>query len=120
MVLCAQSAGAQGWDARLYSEIEGRIHAPEFRDKVYDVTKYGASEGASAAKNQKAVNKAIAVCSKKGGCVVLVPKGQYVTGAIRLLSNVNLRVEEGAFIQRLTTAQERFMYLKLFCIVVAV
>lgn len=96
MVLCAQSAGAQGWDARLYSEIEGRIHAPEFRDKVYDVTKYGASEGASAAKNQKAINKAIAVCSKKGGGVVLVPKGQYVTGAIRLLSNVNLRVEEGA------------------------
>ncbi|MGN1376426.1 MAG: glycoside hydrolase family 28 protein, partial [Prevotella sp.] len=60
------------------------------------VTKYGASTKASAAKNQKAINKAIASCNKAGGGKVVVPAGKWNTGAITLKSNVNLVIEKDA------------------------
>ncbi len=94
-VLCVN---AQGWDEALYKQIESRIVAPTFKDKTYPITKYGASVKASAAKNQKAINKAIAACSKAGGGVVVVPAGTWQTGAIRMQSNVNLRIEKDATI----------------------
>ena len=53
---------AEGWNEKVYKQIESRIVAPTFQDKVYNITKYGASEKATAAKNQKAINKAIADC----------------------------------------------------------
>ena len=87
---------AQGWDDALYKQIESRIVAPTFKDKTYRITKYGASVKASAAKNQKAINAAIAACSKKGGGTVVVPAGTWNTGAILMQSNVNLRLEKDA------------------------
>lgn len=90
---------ADGWDARLYSEIESRIHSPQFPDKEYPIDRFGASPLASAHKNQKAINKAISRCSKSGGGIVVVPSGTWRTGALRLLSNVNLRVEAGATLE---------------------
>lgn len=90
---------ADGWDADMYRQIESRIVAPTFTDAVYNVTKYGASEKATAAKNQKAINNAIAQCSKKGGGRVVVPAGTYMTGAITLQSNVNLILEKGATVR---------------------
>lgn len=89
----------KGWDNDTYKQIESRIVAPTFKDKAYDITKYGASEKATAAKNQKAINKAIAECSKKGGGKVVVPAGTYMTGAITLQSNVNLVIEKDATIK---------------------
>lgn len=76
-----------------YHEIESRIIAPTFRDKVY---KPSISQKGSAAKNQKAINAAITKCSQQGGGKVVIPAGKYQTGAITLLSNVNLVVEKGA------------------------
>ena len=61
------SVKAEGWDTALYKQIESRIVAPTFKDKTYNVKKYGASPKADAAKNQKAINKAIEKCSKAGG-----------------------------------------------------
>ena len=87
---------AEGWDQQVYDGIIARIKAPVFKAKEYKITDFGASTSATAAKNQKAINKAIAVCSKKGGGKVIVPAGLYMTGAITLKSNVNLVVEEGA------------------------
>ena len=86
---------SDAWETR-YKEIDSRIKAPEFKDKTYLITKYGASTKATAAKNQKAINKAIAACSKAGGGKVVVPAGQYNTGAITLQSNVNLVIEKDA------------------------
>lgn len=85
----------EAWNVT-YKQIESRIKAPEFNSKSYLITKYGASVKADAAKNQKAINKAIAACSKKGGGRVVVPAGKWNTGAITLKSNVNLVVERGA------------------------
>lgn len=99
------------WDTT-YKEIDARIKAPQFKNKQYVVTKYGAKANAKenkalAAANQKAINKAIAACNKAGGGKVIVPAGVYYTGAITLKSNVNLVVEKGA---TLKFAFERDLY----------
>lgn len=87
---------AEGWNDSLYHAIEARIQAPVFKSKQYDIRDYGAATEASAKANQKAINKAIRTCSKKGGGTVVVPVGTWNTGAIRLYSNVNLHVSKGA------------------------
>ena len=91
---------AQGWDEAMYKQIEQSIREPQFADKTYTITKYGASPDATAAKNQKAIQKAIDQCSKKGGGKVIVPAGQkFLTGAITLKSGVNLVIEDGAVLE---------------------
>ena len=85
---------ADAWETE-YKQIEQSIKQPEFKDKDYSITAFGASPNATAAVNQKAINKAIAACSKAGGGRVIVPEGTFNTGAITLLSKVNLHVEKG-------------------------
>ncbi|WP_431210549.1 hypothetical protein ACQ86N_31820 [Puia sp. P3] len=46
-----------------------------------------------------AINGAIADCNKKGGGVVLVPQGLWLTGPVVLKSNVNLHIDRAAIIQ---------------------
>ena len=88
---------ANSWDDALYRQIEQSIQAPKLTDKVFLITKYGAATDATAAVNQKAIQKAIDKCSKKGGGRVVVPPGcTFLTGAIELKSGVNLEVQEGA------------------------
>ena len=91
---------AKGWDEQQYRQIEQSIRLPQFPDKAFVITKYGAKPGNTAAKNQKAIQKAIDTCSKKGGGRVVVPAGQhFLTAAIQLKSHVNLVVEEGAVLE---------------------
>ena len=92
-------AHAKAWDEEEYRRIEQSIKAPTFPEKDFLITKYGAKTTNSAAQNQKAINKAIATCSKKGGGRVIVPSGTFVTGAITLLSHVNLVVEKDAVLK---------------------
>ena len=93
-------AAAQGWDAAKYRQIEQSIKAPVIPDATMSITKYGAKPTNTAAQNQKAIQKAIDLCSKKGGGRVVVPSGQkFLTGAIILKSKVNLHVEEGATLE---------------------
>lgn len=71
------------------------IVVPVFKNKTYSIIKYGAiNDGVTDCTD--AFRKAIQECNKRGGGRVLVPRGQYQTGAIHLLSNVNLHLEEGA------------------------
>lgn len=86
---------ASVWETK-YKEIEQSIRVPQFADRTYNITKYGASLKASAAQNQKAINKAINACSKAGGGRVVIPAGTWKTGALRLKSHVNLVIEKGA------------------------
>ena len=90
---------SKAWDEEEYKRIEQSIKAPTFPEKDFLITKYGAKTTNSAAQNQKAINKAIAACSKKGGGRVIVPSGTFVTGAITLLSHVNLVVEKDAVLK---------------------
>ena len=89
-------AKANEWDENVYRQIEQSIQAPQINGKDYVITKFGAKTDASAADNQKAIQKTIDKCSKKGGGRVIVPAGQFLTGAIHLKSHVNLHLEEGA------------------------
>ncbi len=103
LLLCALvtlTAQAKGWDDQQYKQIEQSIRLPQFADKVYDITKYGAKPTHTAAKNQKAIQKAIDKCSKKGGGRVVIPAGQkFLTAAIQLKNGVNLEVQEGAVLE---------------------
>ena len=93
-------AVAQGWNDAEYWQIEQSIRTPHFQDKAFLITRYGAKANAPAARNQKAIQKAIDQCSKKGGGHVVVPSGQkFLTGAIQLKDGVNLVVEEGATLE---------------------
>ena len=96
MILCPLLAAAHGWDEQKYREIEQNIQQPIFPDRTFPITKYGARLTASAAINQKAINKAIEVCAKAGGGKVIVPAGKWNVAALTLRSNVNLVIEEGA------------------------
>ena len=99
-LLLPLAAAAQQWDEAQYKQIEQSIRVPQFADKAYVITKYGAKTTNTAAQNQKAIQKAIDLCSKKGGGRVIVPAGdKFLTGAITLKNGVNLHVEEGAVLE---------------------
>ena len=96
-VLCLLGANAWAdvWDTE-YKAVEASIQKVKLNDKEFPITKYGAKTSASAKTNQKAINNAIKAASKAGGGKVIVPAGTWNTGAITMLSNVNLHIEEGA------------------------
>ncbi len=107
--LAALTAQAEGWDDQQYRQIEQSIRMPQFADKVYDITQYGAvaeskqkkmTTREKAIKNQKAIQKAIDKCSRKGGGHVVVPHGEhFITTAIELKSGVNLVVQDQAVLE---------------------
>ena len=87
-----------------YPKILARIKPPKFKNKDYSILDFGAKVGAQV-DCREAINKAIDACSKAGGGRVVVPAGEYLTGAIRLRSNVNLHVSKGATLKFATNAQ---------------
>ncbi len=87
---------ASGWNDTEYKRIEQSIQLPKMSERQFPITAYGAKTNASAAQNQKAINRAIIQANKKGGGKVIVPAGTWNTGAIELKSGVNLVLEEGA------------------------
>ena len=91
---------AQDWDEGMYQQIEQSIRVPQFAEKPFPITKFGAKTTNPAVQNQKAIQKAIDTCSKKGGGKVIIPAGEkFLTGAITLKDGVNLVVEEGATLE---------------------
>ena len=83
---------AVGWDA--LPQILAKIKAPEFPDRSFDVTDFGAKEGGEVLCTE-AIKEVIAACVKAGGGKVVVPAGRFLTGPIHLQSNVNLVVSKG-------------------------
>jgi len=74
------------------------IHQPTFKKDTFNVTRYGAVPDGETL-NTKAINAAIDACTRKGGGVVLVPQGLFLTGPITLRSNVNLHIDRAAILQ---------------------
>ncbi len=89
---------ADEWDTD-YPRLVSSIASVRLSDAEYPVTRFGAKTGASARQNQKAINKTIETCSRKGGGKVIIPRGTWNTGALVMKSNVNLVIEEGATLQ---------------------
>lgn len=74
------------------------IQQTAFKKDTVSIVKFGAvADGITL--NTKSINAAIEACSKKGGGVVLVPAGMWITGPIVLLSNVNLHLAKNALLQ---------------------
>jgi|GEM_PF-1210091 len=87
---------ATGWSR--VPDILSRIGAPEFPDRDFSVTDYGAV-GDDSTMNTEAFEQAITACADSGGGRVIVPVGVFRSGAIHLQSNVNLHLKEGATIR---------------------
>ncbi len=69
-----------------------------FKKDTFNIINYGAkSDGITLI--TKSINDAIVACNKKGGGVVLVPKGLWITGPVELKSNVNLHLQANAILQ---------------------
>lgn len=74
------------------------IQQPVFKKDSFNITRYGAkADGLTL--NTNAINTAINDCSKKGGGVVVIPSGFWLTGPIELKSNVNLHLQKNALLQ---------------------
>lgn len=65
------------------------------RPLIFNIIDFGARSDSSTV-NTLAINSAIEACHKKGGGTVLVPPGYFVSGTVRLLSNIDLYLSAGA------------------------
>ncbi|MGA2270695.1 MAG: glycosyl hydrolase family 28 protein [Bryobacteraceae bacterium] len=66
-------------------------------DRTCNVRQYGAV-GNGKTLDSPSINKAIEECQKNGGGTVEFPAGTYLSGSVRLRSNVNLHLSKGATI----------------------
>src|SRR6478672_4964949 len=82
------------WDT-LYPQILRSIKPPSFAKRDFAITKYGARPGI-ANDSTAAIAAAIDACSKAGGGRVVVPAGDFLTGAVHLKNSVNLFLAKGA------------------------
>lgn len=82
--------------ALLFIPMTITVQATE-KNSVYNVRDYGAV-GDGKALDHQAINRAIENCHKAGGGQVLLPAGTYLSGSIRLKSNVDLHLSAGATI----------------------
>lgn len=96
VVIAVNFASAQG---TIYSwQHLPQISSPVFKTDTFNILNYGAkSDGITL--NTGAINHAINECSTKGGGVVLVPQGLWLTGPVVLKSNVNLHIDRAALLQ---------------------
>jgi len=85
---------ARGWDD--LPAVLARIRPPEFPVRDFAITDFGAKPGEDAT---KAIRGAIEACHAAGGGRVVVPAGDWLTGAVQLLDNVNLHISEGAVLK---------------------
>ena len=72
-------------------EILSRIVAPVFPAREVVVTEFGAV-GDGKTDCTAAISKAISVCASAGGGRVVIPAGDFLTGPVRLLSQVELHL----------------------------
>ena len=82
----------------LYSQAREKLPAvqvPKFKKDTANILKYGAiADGYTL--NTKSIHEAIDALHRKGGGVVFVPAGLWLTGPIVLKSNINLHLANGA------------------------
>ncbi len=71
------------------------VTVPVFRDDTVNIRDYGANENGLTL-NTKPITEAIEAIYRKGGGVVLVPAGLWLTGPLVLKSGINLHLETGA------------------------
>jgi polygalacturonase len=74
------------------------VQKTSFKKDSFNIRNYGAiADGLTL--NTVAINKAITTCNQKGGGVVVVPAGFWLTGPVELKSNVNLYLASNSTLQ---------------------
>jgi Glycosyl hydrolases family 28 len=79
----------------------------------FNVLDYGAKRDGSAS-STTAFKAAIQACAKSGGGTIFVPAGNYVSGAIILVSNMTLHIDAGAVIHFAANREEYPMVASRF------
>lgn len=74
------------------------IQQVKFKKDTTSIVSFGA-KGDGITLNTESINKTIVSVSQKGGGVVLIPSGLWLTGPIELKSNVNLHLKRDAILQ---------------------
>jgi polygalacturonase len=73
----------------------------------YNIINYGAKPDGKTS-NTIAIQQAVNVCHRNGGGKIIIPAGNFVTGTVRLYSNMNLYLEPGSV---LTGSEDNKDYL---------
>jgi polygalacturonase len=96
LFISSADAAQLEWDQ--VPKILKQIVAPKFPKRDFVITNFGAvADGKMDC--TAAIAKAIDACVKKGGGRVVVPAGEFLTGAIHLKSNVNLHLETNSVLK---------------------
>lgn len=74
------------------------VKPPVFPKHTVNIRDHGAVAGGTTM-NTQAIAKAIAACAEAGGGRVVIPAGDWLTGAIHLKSNIDLHLEQGAILR---------------------
>jgi len=93
-LLCAATLLSMSVSAQ-YDAAKNKV--PVFKKDTVSIATFGAIPGGLTL-NTVAINNAINTLHKKGGGVVLVPKGLWLTGPVELKSNINLHIQQGAIL----------------------
>jgi len=98
---------------RQADKIVQSIQKTKFPKRTYFITDFGAIPDDEKTLNHRAINLAIIKCNQAGGGMVIVPRGTFHTGPLRLKSNVNLHLEEGAVLK--FTTDQSWYYPAVLC-----
>ena len=79
---------------------------------IYNIKDFGAKGGGKTLCTE-AINNAVRACYESGGGVVLVPEGEFLSGTIELLDNVELSLEAGA---RIVATRDLASYRGYVCL----
>jgi DNA sulfur modification protein DndE len=74
------------------------IYVPVFRQDTFNIVNFGAQSGVQHIVT-KEIQNAIDTAHQKGGGVVVIPQGLWVSGPLKLKSYVNLHLAEGSLLQ---------------------
>lgn len=81
----------------LSAQTRPHIKEVSFRKDTLSIAAFGAQSGGHFL-NTEPINKTISAISERGGGVVLIPAGLWLTGPIELRSNVNLHITRDAIL----------------------
>lgn len=95
LIVSGEARAIPGDDWNEADAIVARVRGPRFAARQIDIRAHGATAGGAISCTQ-AFAAAITACARAGGGRVMVPEGRWLTGAIRLLSDVELHLAEGA------------------------
>jgi polygalacturonase len=98
--LCYGQTAGQTYTNEFYQSLPFKMQPvarPSFKAYEVNIRDFGAQPGGIFL-NTEAINKAIRAVNKKGGGRVIIPAGLWLTGPIKLLSNVELHTEANALV----------------------